>query len=547
VRPPLARAVAVLALASALLSCGGGGTPTTSSPAATLPPEPIDAVEDDFPADPTAQHYHPMHRAAFGPIWGSGCPEWGACGCGGARTLAEEFDCQLDRLAAHDIPVTAYLFDGHAWSQAGSSPANTCSGPDCCSWKLGDGVVRRLARDGVRGLVHFWGGCHAPEQYERVFSRLGRNLLGFYLDDGSSDADLQEVSEFMQSSNPGDWECVAKAFQNREPSTSNTGLGKWSNAAYVGDLPPDHGGLAVAVDRVLDRAAFLPAPFAELTGYGYLDSDVPTEEVYHRRLHFGALQPVMAHTPYANSDPWRPGYSAALVRAYRYWAWLHKELVPYFYSYAYRMFEVPSRTVLRRGPMERSLRVGNEIYAPIVTEPGDTMDVTLPSGPWIDWWDDTRVVSGTLFDYPVPPGREPVFLRLGAIVPMDVENDATGHGTAQSKGSLTVLVYPSGRSWFRYRHDARTPWTVFTSVLSEDQLTLEASPAPPATPLLYRVGRWAEEPRAVAVDGHRVLVNQGGDLPRLAGESAVGASRESAWSYDATSRRLVVKVAASSD
>ena len=47
----------------------------------------------------------------------------------------------------------------------------------------------------------------------------------------------------------------------------------------------------------------------------------------------------MAHTPYANADPWRPDTAPQLLAAYRYYAWLHKELVPYFYSYAYRMYE----------------------------------------------------------------------------------------------------------------------------------------------------------------------------------------------------------------
>jgi hypothetical protein len=51
------------------------------------------------------------------------------------------------------------------------------------------------------------------------------------------------VSEYMQSAIPGDWENVAKAYQNREPSTTNPGLSKWANAAYVGDLQYDFSGL----------------------------------------------------------------------------------------------------------------------------------------------------------------------------------------------------------------------------------------------------------------------------------------------------------------
>jgi alpha-glucosidase (family GH31 glycosyl hydrolase) len=346
----------------------------------------------------------------------------------------------------------------------------------------------------------------------------------------------------MQSAIPGDWECVAKAYQNREPSASNTGLSRWANAAYVGDLSYDYDGLKEAVGRVQARAAYIPAPFAELTGYAYLDHGIPDEDVYYRRLHFGALQPVMAHTPYANSDPWRREYGADLVKTYRYWAWLHKELVPFFYSYAYRMYENPARRLLWRSPMPYALRVGAELYAPIVTEPTETMDIRLPNGQWIDYWDESRVLSGVLAAFPVPLGREPVFIRLGSILPMNVRNAQTGHGTAQSSGALTVLVYPSGTSSFRYRQDARTPWVTFTSALTDDQLILTAEPGLPGQPVLYRVGRWDAAPESVGVDGATVTVNQGGSVPRLSTEAAVNGSRASGWFYDSAARRLVVKV-----
>ena len=155
----------------------------------------------------------------------------------------------------------------------------------------------------MRGLLHFWGGCHTQEQYARAYTRLGQNLLGFYLDDGSSDEELAGASEFMQSANPGDWENVAKAFQNREPSTTNPGLSKWANAAYVGDLSYGFDGLKEAVNRIVAKSPYVPAPYAEFTGYSYLDHGIPDEEVYYRRLHFGALQPIMAHTPLRELRP----------------------------------------------------------------------------------------------------------------------------------------------------------------------------------------------------------------------------------------------------
>jgi hypothetical protein len=394
-----------------------------------------------------------MHRAAFGPIWGSGCPNFGDCGCGRASTAAAEFNCQLDRLKAADIPITAYLFDGSAWSRAGSDPTNRCEGLGCCEWNLGDEAITRLARGGVRALLHFWGGCHDAVQMRRASTRLGGNLLGFYLDDGSSDDTLQEVAEFMQSVAPGDWENVAKAFQNRMPSNTRVGLARWANTAYVGDLAGDFAGLQEAVARLVDAGGLVPAAFAELTGYDYPNETIPPEEVYFRRLHFGAVQPVMAHTPYANADPWRREYSPHLVEAYRYWAWFHKELVPYFYSLAFAVHEGAHGALVRSGPMRDSLFVGDDIFAPIVTAPAETLDVVLPPGEWVDHWDERRVYSGTIAAHPVPLGREPVFFRAGAILPLRVERAYTGRGTGASRGSLTLAIYPDEQqtSSFRYR------------------------------------------------------------------------------------------------
>ena len=150
------------------------------------------------------------------------------------------------------------------------------------------------------------------------------------------------------------------------------------------------------------------------------------------------------------------------------------------------------------------------------------------------------MVFGQVTGESVPLGREPVFLRLGSIIPMDVERDYTGHGTRESAGALTVLVYPSGRSTFRYYEDSTATWTTFTSTLSGSRLTLEASPLP-AEPILYRVGRMATAPTSVGVDGETVTINQDGDIPEVASEREVNGSTKSAWYYDAPARRLIIK------
>jgi alpha-glucosidase (family GH31 glycosyl hydrolase) len=205
------------------------------------------------------------------------------------------------------------------------------------------------------------------------------------------------------------------------------------------------------------------------------------------------------------------------------------------------MHEQPDLPVIQPGPGPNSMRVGDEIFVPFVTERTPTIDVQLPAGQWVDYWDEERVVSGSLAEHPAPLGQEPVFLRLGAIIPMEVDRDYTGHGTRESAGALTVLVYPSGTSTFRYNDDHNGVWSTFKSVSDGEKLTLSAEPAVKAS-LLYRVGRMATRPSSVKVNGQTVLVNQSGSLPEMDSEAEVNEAASSAWFYDPLARRLIVKV-----
>jgi hypothetical protein len=123
---------------------------------------------------------------------------------------------------------------------------------------------------------------------------------------------------------------------------------------------------------------------------------------------------------------------------------------------------------------------------------------------------------------------------------MSVEREYTGHGTRESQGSLTVLVYPNRTSTFRYYADATATWTTFTSAQSGDTLTLTADPPPPDS-LLYRIARMNSRPSSVGVDGPSVLVNQGGDIAEVGSETLVNTSTHASWYYDAAARRLIIK------
>jgi hypothetical protein len=187
------------------------------------------------------------------------------------------------------------------------------------------------------------------------------------------------------------------------------------------------------------------------------------------------------------------------------------------------------------------VRIGDEIFVAYVTTPGiHTLPIALPEGQWIDYWDESRLLSGTI-EQPVPLGREPIFFRSGAIVPMQVERSYTGHGTEGSTGSLTVLVFPDGASRFRYRDDAGF-WVDFTSNLSNGVLRLDARPAP-SRPILYRIGRVGTEPSGVRTDpSGAVIIGSGSGLPRAPDAETSYRSPVSNWFYDGATGHLIVKV-----
>jgi len=78
--------------------------------------------------------------------------------------------------------------------------------------------------------------------------------------------------------------------------------------------------------------------------------------------------------------------------------------------------------------------------------------VVLPqTGHWVDYWNEERLLAPeSKMKVEVPISRIPLFLRGGAIVPMNVRSDVTGHGDGSSAGKDTVLIYPYKRSFYLY-------------------------------------------------------------------------------------------------
>jgi hypothetical protein len=292
------------------------------------------------------------------------------------------------------------------------------------------------------------------------------------------------------------------------------------------------------VRRVFATSEFMSLPYNEFSGF---HAKPPDAETYMRRMHWGAFQPVMENVP-KGAQPWDARYPPEVMQAYRYYANLHRELAPYLHSYDQEAFASKTPIFREMDSKRLSARLGNEFFVKYVASYEHTARFKLPPGEWINYWDETQVLAGDAFyTIPAPPGREPIFILRGAIIPMDVRNDITGHGTVDSNGALTVAAYPKGNTSFRY-YDAVNGWVVLEVKTRKQKLALCTKEGIPSQPLLYRIAGVRSKPNFVRARGGSTQVNgrKGVLLTEYATEGeAARAGR--GWFYDAAAKRLIVK------
>src|SRR5690606_34405295 len=123
------------------------------------------------------------------------------------------------------------------------------------------------------------------------------------------------------------------------------------------------------------------------------------------------------------------------------------------------------------------------LVAPLLTN-GSVRDVALPAGArWYDWWrpEGDAIEGGTTltgYDVGTPRLRIPVFVREGAIVPLNVESHVNGLGSEASAGFLTVLVWPgSEASSFRLREEPDDAITTIGAQRDASEATVTFAPA----------------------------------------------------------------------
>ena len=232
---------------------------------------------------------------------------------------------------------------------------------------------------------------------------------------------------------------------------------------WVGDNRRDWIGLIDALDHLFKSAKAGYVVIGSDIG-GYLDVDdldvtgprIPFSQAnFARWTAVGAMGPFMQLHGRGNFTPWTvPERVDETVELYRYWSKLHAALVPFFFSLAEDAYQKGAAPIMR--PLgdtpaawanDWRFEVGDAFLVAPVLEDTGIRDVALPAGSrWVDWWDPlgAPLAGGqTLVAYDASDRRRiPLFVKEGALLPLDVTDAVNGLGTAASKGRLTVLAYP---------------------------------------------------------------------------------------------------------
>jgi alpha-glucosidase (family GH31 glycosyl hydrolase) len=253
-----------------------------------------------------------------------------------------------------------------------------------------------------------------------------------------------------------------------------------ATVAWVGDQDQSWAGINDALDHIYRSAAAGYAMLGSDIG-GYLNTnlgqEIPFElEVFQRWTAMSGMMPLFQLHGRENLAPWTVDGDAtevaATVDAYRYWATLHHHMVPYWFSLVHGAQRGSTAVITPIGADIDAWRgdwrawLGDAFLVAPMHAPGAARIVNLPindngEGYW-DWWrlSQPLLAGGSEIAFVASsPRQTPVFVKQGAIVPMHVDNDVTGFGSAASAEALTVLAFP-GPVATTFVHHERTTTTL---------------------------------------------------------------------------------------
>ena len=182
-------------------------------------------------------------------------------------------------------------------------------------------------------------------------------------------------------------------------------------------------------------------------GYNIIGSDIAgfsgnkiPARLYIRWAQFSAFNGLFLNGGHGERRLWKR--SEEELNIIREYSWLHTELVPYMYHYVVTAHK-GGRVLMQPLEGKYHYMFGESLLVAPIYQDRLVNEVKLPKGKWRYWFDDTKLIEGpTTFEQEFPLEEYPVFIKEGAIVPMNIKRAYTGIGKPEDEGYLTFLIYP---------------------------------------------------------------------------------------------------------
>jgi alpha-glucosidase (family GH31 glycosyl hydrolase) len=233
---------------------------------------------------------------------------------------------------------------------------------------------------------------------------------------------------------------------------------------WAAQFPGDHCANFLGLDAVLTGALNLCA-----CGFSTWGSDLggflgwPDPPVFMRWTQFACFSPLMRSHGRTPREPWE--YGEAAVANYKRFAWVRENLLDYIYSAAETAHQtgIPMmRSLAVAYPKEAALAAVADEYlfgpdllvAPVITEK-NTRPVAFPAGRWTSLWDGGVETGPRRVEMTVPPDAIPVYVREGAVVPVNMSTNLQ-FGQSMTGGRVSaVLVTPPETAKEKHHFDLR--------------------------------------------------------------------------------------------
>jgi len=291
-------------------------------------------------------------------------------------------------------------------------------------------------------------------QLGRIPLLYGQTAGGFMTTRGYMDHYYRDEYEHGLTKNP-EFITLSRSY-DRSPHPEGFSPIDATPVAWVGDQ--DHTwsledeGLEEALEDVMKSIeAGYSVVGSDIGGYG--GGTIPPE-LYIRWTQWSTFCGWFSNGGHGNRALWeRSDEELEIIRKF---TWLRQELVPYIYTHA-RAHHEGGEPLMRRAPGDYQYYFGPDfLVAPIYKEIGNR-PVRFPAGRWRYLFNPIQVHEGfsllqldALVDFEGPGEFNsayaledfPVFVREGAVIPLDVKRDYTGFGDRSSEGAITWLIFP---------------------------------------------------------------------------------------------------------